>query len=151
MLYYMISRHDPAHAARTVAALLRAAELVRLHQEQAIRDTGVTLQQAQVLLILKDAPEGLPTLEIAQRLPERNPGITRLVDRLVRDGLVRRERDGVDRRQILCHLEPRGREIASQLTPATAEVNGDILARLSHHDLGVLAHLLGRIAQPYNP
>lgn len=141
----MASRHDPIQEARTVAALLRAAELVRLRQEQAITQAGVTFQQAQVLLILKDAPEGLPTLEIARRLPERNPGITRLVDRLVRDGLVRRERDGSDRRQILCLLEPRGQEIAAQLAPTAAEVNSDILARLSHHDLGVLSHLLRRV------
>lgn len=130
---------------------MRAADLVRLRQAQAITRTGVTFQQAQVLLILKDTPEGLPTLEIARRLPERNPGITRLVDRLVRDGLVRRERDGSDRRQILCQLEPEGRRIAGEIAPATETLNAEVLGKLSHHDVGVLSHLLGRIARPYNP
>ncbi len=143
----MPSRHDSTQAARTVTALLRAAELVRLRQEQAIAQSGVTPQQAQVLMILNDAPDGLPTLEIARRLPERNPGITRLIDRLERNGLVRRVRDGSDRRQILCQLEPEGRRVAARLVPAAESVNGDVLERLSHHDLGVLSHLLARIGR----
>jgi DNA-binding MarR family transcriptional regulator len=126
---------------------LRAGELVRFLQEQAITHAGVTLQQAQVLMILEDATDGLPTLEIARRLPERNPGITRLVDRLVRQGLVQRVRDGADRRQILCQLEPKGREIAAQLAPAAESVNAAVLGKLSYHDLGVLTHLLNRIGQ----
>ncbi|HEU4800058.1 MAG TPA: MarR family transcriptional regulator [Gemmatimonadales bacterium] len=137
--------HDTARAASTVAALLRAAESVRLRQEQAMTGSGVTPQQAQVLMILNDATDGLPTLEIARRLPERSPGITRLVDRLVRDGLVRRVRDGADRRQILCLLEPEGRRVVAQLLPAAEEVNAATLAAFSHHDVGVLAHLLRRI------
>jgi hypothetical protein len=46
---------------------------------------GVTLQQYNVLRILRGAGEGgLPTLEIAQRMIEHAPGITRLLDRLER-------------------------------------------------------------------
>ena len=143
----MAVTHDPTRAASTVAALLRAAETVRLRQERAIAGSGVTLQQAQVLAILRDVSDGLPTLEIARRLPERSPGITRLVDRLVRDGLIRRTRDSADRRQILCQLEPEGRRVAEKLLPAAEEVNAATLTALSHHDVGVLAHLLGRIGR----
>lgn len=141
----MPRRHDSSEAARTVAALLRAAELVRLRQEQAIAQSSVTHQQAQVLMILMDASEGLPTLEIARRLPERNPGITRLVDRLERNRLVKRVRDGTDRRRILCQLEPEGLRIATELAPAADALNAEVLGKLSHHDLGVLTHLLRRI------
>lgn len=141
----MQTAHDPTRAASTVAALLRAAESVRLRQEQVVAGSGVTQQQAQVLIILNDEAAGLPTLEIARRLPERSPGITRLVDRLERDGLVRRVRDDVDRRQILCRLEPEGRRVVEQLLPAAEEVDAATLAALSHQEVAVLAHLLRRI------
>ena len=63
---------------------------------------GITQQQYNVLRILRGAgTDGLPTLSIADRMVERTPGITRLIDRLVAKGLVRRERSAEDRRLLL--------------------------------------------------
>ena len=62
------------------------------------------MQQYNVLRILRGAGEkGLPTLEIAERMLERSPGITRLLERLEAKQLVRRKRCNEDRRQVLCH------------------------------------------------
>ena len=63
----------------------------------------ITLQQYNVLRILRGAgDEGLPTLDIAERMIEHAPGVTRLIDRLEAKGLVRRQRPADDRRQVLC-------------------------------------------------
>ena len=84
-----------------VVALLRTADLVRRAVSQAVETHDITLQQYNVLRILRGAGDkGLPTLEIADRMIEHAPGVTRLLDRLEAKGLVRRERCREDRRQI---------------------------------------------------
>ena len=48
---------------------------------------------------------------------ERTPGVTRLVDRLSRKGLVERERDTDDRRRIVCRITPAGLEMLERIQP----------------------------------
>jgi DNA-binding MarR family transcriptional regulator len=94
-------------AGEAVVTLLRTADKLRTFLEATIQPHGVTLQQYNVLRILRGAgAEGLPTLEIAARMIEHNPGVTRLVDRLEAKALVRRQRCPLDRRQVLCFATP---------------------------------------------
>ena len=69
-----------------------------------------------MLRILRGAgPEGLPTLEIAARMIEHSPGVTRLLDRLEARKLVRRVRCPEDRRQVLCHATEAARRLLAGL------------------------------------
>ena len=84
--------------------LLRTADLARRALGAVVEEHAITPQQYNVLRILRGAgASGLPTLEIADRMIEESPGITRLLDRLEAKGLVRRERCPHDRRQVLLH------------------------------------------------
>ena len=70
---------------------------------------GISLQQYNVLRILRGAGKsGTPTLDIADRMIEKTPGITRLLDKLEAKQLVRRERCPEDRRQVLCWITNAG-------------------------------------------
>ncbi len=72
-------------AEEAAIALMRTADLVRRGVEAIVAPYGITSQQYNVLRILRGAGEkGLPTLEIAERMIEQTPGITRLIDRLER-------------------------------------------------------------------
>src|SRR6266571_4685258 len=80
-------------AAEGVVALLRTTDLLRRVLSGVVEARGITLQQYNVLRILRGAgPSGLPTLEIGQRMVERSPGVTRLLDRLEAKRVVRRKR-----------------------------------------------------------
>ena len=69
-----------------------------------------------MLRILRGAgDEGLPTLEVAERMIEQTPGVTRLLDRLEIEGLIRRERCRADRRQHLCWLTSEGSRLLDRL------------------------------------
>jgi DNA-binding MarR family transcriptional regulator len=96
-------------AQEATVALLRTADLLRRHLGGVMQASGVTLQQYNVLRILRGAGEaGLPTLEIGERMVEQAPGTTRLLDRLEAKGLARRRRCPHDRRQVLCFITPQG-------------------------------------------
>jgi len=69
-----------------------------------------------VLRILRGAgQQGTPTLEIADRMIQKNPGITRLLDKLEAKHLVRRKRCPEDRRQVLCWITEAGLRLLADL------------------------------------
>src|SRR4051812_15599075 len=69
---------SPAHEA--VIALLRTADLVRRQITALIEPHGITMQQFNVLRILRGGgADGVPTLDVADRMIEQAPGVTRLL------------------------------------------------------------------------
>lgn len=138
---------DPVHE-ELLQALWRAADVTRSRLAQVAEDSGVTFQQLMVLRILAAADEGgMPTLEIVRRMVERAPGITGLIDRLVRQGLVERLRSDEDRRQVRCRLTGDGRALLDQVTPSLSAASRDSLANLTSQEVGVLRHLALRLSR----
>jgi DNA-binding MarR family transcriptional regulator len=113
-----IQQRRPFRSRRQEAsiALLRTADVVKRRMAKVIEPAGVTLQQYNVLRILRGAGDGgIATLEIARRMIEETPGITRLLDRLETKRLVRRERCPSDRRQVLCWITVDGTQLLGGL------------------------------------
>src|SRR6476620_9666104 len=103
-------------AEEVVVSVLRTAAVMQRHLSQVVETHGITIQQYNVLRILRGAGEaGLPTLAIRDRMVEEAAGITRLLDKLEVAGHVVRERSTPDRRQVLCHLTPKGASVVKAL------------------------------------
>lgn len=139
--------HDRGHAA--ALALLRTADELRRSIDSLIDPHGVSAEQYNVLRILRGAGEkGLPTLEIAARLLERNPGITRLIDKLEAKQLVERARCETDRRQVFCRITPAGAAIVQSLDEPSRQANTKAFRALSPAQLDELIDLLDRVRYP---
>jgi DNA-binding MarR family transcriptional regulator len=93
--------------------MLRAhAELTRALNAQLTREHKLPLSSYEVLLFLADAPEGRMRMsELAESVLLSRSGLTRLVDRLERDGLLKRERCESDARGLFAEITPEGREL----------------------------------------
>lgn len=150
-------RPFPSPQAEALVGLLRTADLVRREATALFDAHGLTLQQYNVLRILRGAgPEGLPTLEIAARMIEVAPGITRLLDRLERKDLVQRLRCPKDRRQVLCSITPAGLALLARLDEPVASSDARLLGGLTPERLAQLiallddlrAHVLARTDPP---
>lgn len=110
-------------AEEAVVGLLLTADQLRRQLAAVIEPSGITQQQYNVLRILRGShPEPLPTLEIAERMIERTPGITRLLDRLEAKGLVARARSSADRRCVYCRITDRGQALLASLDDAVHAV-----------------------------
>jgi DNA-binding MarR family transcriptional regulator len=102
-------------------ALQRAAADLTQQAAVVLRPFGLSGAQYNVLRILRGAgPEGLACGEIAERLLTRDPDMTRLLDRMQRQGLVTRERDSNDRREFAHMDAARLRELATLLDSVVA-------------------------------
>jgi len=130
--------------------LLRTANILR-HRIAAVTEPhGVTVQQYNVLRILRGAgSEPLPTLEIGERMVEQSPGVTRLIDRLEGQGLVSRERCVQDRRQVLCQITPKGCALLEATDPDVDDLEGSALDVLEPVEQEALIGLLDRIRASY--
>lgn len=139
--------------------LIRTADIIRRQLSEVIEPHGITLQQYNVLRILRGAgPLGLPTLEISHRMIEQTPGITRLLDRLEVKKLVRRERCPVDRRQVLCTISEAGLRLLAALDEPVGQADLALLSMLSPTEQKRLIQTLESIraarhvsAQPFSP
>jgi MarR family transcriptional regulator, organic hydroperoxide resistance regulator len=143
-------------ADEAVVTLLGTADRVRTALSRVVEAHGITLQQYNVLRILRGAgPEGLPTLEIAARMIEHSPGVTRLLDRLEARKLVRRVRCPEDRRQVLCHATEVARRLLAGLDAPVAEAGRRVLAPLDPSRTAAFIRLLDAVrassASPAGP
>jgi len=126
--------------------ILRAHTYLRESGSREFEDRDITPQQYNVLRILKGAgPAGLPTLDIVERMVERTPGITRLLDRLESKKLVRRERPSGDRRQVLCYVTRSGIDLVDELDAPLKNLSRQLLGELNESELEELASLLEKI------
>jgi DNA-binding MarR family transcriptional regulator len=129
-----------------VVALLRTADVVRRFLGGVFQPHGITLQQYNVLRILRGAgPAGLPTLEIASRMIEPTPGITRLLDRLAAKRMVRRYSGQDDRRLVVCRITHLGLQILAGLDQAVDRADVAAFRGLDSRGLTRLIDALERV------
>ena len=141
----------PSRDEEAAVALMRTADLVRRVVARVIEPHGITPQQYNVLRILRGAgSEGLPTLEIADRMIEQTPGITRLIDRLEAKKLVTRERCPTDRRQVFCRITAEGMKLVAELDEPVRRADSGALAALTERELGSLLGLLDKTRTELN-
>jgi DNA-binding MarR family transcriptional regulator len=137
-------RRQP-HARAAFGTLLSTADKVKTFFETVCAPFRITGQQYNVLRILRGAePEGLPTLTIAERMIERTPGITRMIDRLETKGLVAREVRPHDRRCVYCRITKKGLGLLKLLDGPVEEFNRSAFRALSDAELKQLVALLER-------
>jgi DNA-binding MarR family transcriptional regulator len=141
-----MSQHVPTRAKATVLAILRTADVLQRRGAALLEPYGITSQQFNVLRILRGArPDGLCTLTIAQRMIEQAPGITRLIDRLEKKGLVRRVRSEEDRRQVWCRITPTGERLLARIDAPVEAFDRAAVAGLSLGDQDRLTALLALV------
>ncbi|MDZ4675057.1 MAG: MarR family transcriptional regulator [Gemmatimonadota bacterium] len=140
------SRPFPTAGEEAVLGVIRSADLLRRKFGAVLEPFGVSLQQYNVLRILRGAGgRGLPTLEIIDRMIEQAPGITRLIDRLADHGWADRSRCAEDRRVVYCRITQRGLELLDEVEPPLQSAHVQVLRGLSEAEQGTLVKLLEQL------
>jgi len=141
-----------SRADEALVSLLRTTDVVRRWVARQLETSDVTPQQYNVLRILRGAgKEGIPTLDIAERMIEQTPGITRLLDRLEAKKLVRRERCARDRRQVLCWITDPGLALLAELDEPVERSAQELFAGLSTAEIDALEALLEKLRDAAEP
>jgi len=123
-----------ATASAVVSSLLETAEAVEARLEAAVSPLGLSLAKLGVLHPLAEARGPLPLSALAERQHCVRSNITQLVDRLEKDGLVRRRPDPGDRRGVLAALTPAGEQAYAKGMRALVETQQAIVRTLDAGD-----------------
>jgi DNA-binding MarR family transcriptional regulator len=153
-LQYEIHQNKPFHSIRqeAVLGLLKTTDLVRRVISGVVEPAGITMQQYNVLRILRGAGNTpLPTLEIRERMIEQTPGITRLLDKLEQRGWVTRNRHDGDRRQVLCLLTPAGNTLIDSLDDAVNAIGDRLLGTVSDTEVVGIVQALDKVRSAQAP
>jgi DNA-binding MarR family transcriptional regulator len=131
-----------------ILSLVIAAQSLMMRVGAVCERHGVTRPQYNVLRILRGAGNaGHPRHEIAARMVENAPDVTRILDRLVEAGYVRRSRTGTDRRESISRITPGGRRLLTVVdNSVSAEENaiGRLLAPAQWTQLAEMCEKLFR-------
>jgi len=119
---------SPPDSDSVLDAVLTASRVLVAMAARSLADTGeeVTLTQYRSLVVLASrGPQGVAAL--AEAVAVTPPTASRLVDRLVRKGLVRRRADRHDRRQVRIGLTEAGRDLVDLVTQRRRDEIAELL------------------------
>jgi DNA-binding MarR family transcriptional regulator len=129
-------------------ALLRTASVVTRAFARVVEPAGLSWAQYNALRIIRGAGRGgIPTLAIRERMIDQGTTITRLLDKLEAAGLISRERNEPDRRQVLCYVTEPGRRLLAQLDPKVDALDEAATGFLPVSRLTALIHTLDEIRE----
>jgi DNA-binding MarR family transcriptional regulator len=128
--------------------ITRTAAVLEHWLAQALKPFGVTPTQYNVLRILRGAgDEGLCRNAVGERLIRQVPDVTRLLDRMEKDGLIVRQRSREDRRHVTTRITPKGEAIVEKLDPELCAIHRRHLGRLDQKQLRALIDVLTEARQ----
>jgi DNA-binding MarR family transcriptional regulator len=128
-------------------AFIRAqAEVLGVLSKELEAEQGIPLTFFDVLIQLSQAGGRLRMSELADAVLLSRSGVTRVVDRMVRAGLVRREACPTDRRSMYAALTTKGKRALAQARPVHLRGVAEHFGRyLSDEEAKTLAAALGRM------
>ncbi|MDM7922565.1 MAG: MarR family transcriptional regulator [Pyrinomonadaceae bacterium] len=124
-------------------SVMVTAEQLKAKAAELFKAKDLTHPQYNVLRILRGAgKDGRSCKEIGERMINRDSDITRMLDRLEKQGLITRERQTDDRRVVMAYISKKGLEVLAELDEPVNESNRELLGHMSQKELETLGRLL---------
>ncbi len=121
--------------------LARGSHAISSEFHSKLRKEGVSVPVWRVLATLSGSP-GETVTGLAEACLLQQPTMTKLLDRMVRDGIVKRMPDARDRRVVRIQMLPRGEHMVKDLLVAAKAHEAELLARFPAIDQLQLKQLL---------
>ncbi|WP_261841895.1 MarR family winged helix-turn-helix transcriptional regulator [Aliamphritea ceti] len=123
--------------------LIRTAQVMGQNVSDLLAEFGLSGKQYNVLRsIRRGGTEGLRISQISEQMTDPRADVTRLMDRLVRDGLVDRKPDASDRRVVRSFLTDEGSKILESIDVPLLKIHRSQFDQLSEKELQQLSYLL---------
>lgn len=123
-------------------AILRTGDLLENRMARLLREYGLTSSQYNVLRILRGEGKPLPCLEVAERMIQVAPAITRVVDQLLALDLIVKTQSNEDRRVFTIELKPAALELLARLDQPLLDTHAALMKGVKKADLRALIQTL---------
>lgn len=122
--------------------ILRTSDLLENRLARLLREHGLTPSQYNAMRIMRGEGEPMPCLEVADRMIQVAPAITRVVDQLVDRELIEKQQSDKDRRVFLVGLTPAGTRLLKKLDAPIQTLHQSLLGHVPASDLKTLNRIL---------
>ena len=122
--------------------ILYTANWITSHQNEFFLPYGISPQQFNILRILNGAKKPLKVQTIKERMVERSPNATRLMDKLCAKELISREHCPNDRRVVYIEITKKGKGLLKDISK---HLKDDLLKNLTEEEAKKLSDLLDKI------
>ena len=140
-LRFFVAIHQKA-----VVNLIYTTNWLQDRLREHLKPYDITVQQYNVLRILRGANKPISTSDIRERLLDKMSDTSRMVDRLCQKGLVARSTCPSDKRLVDVVLSEAGQQLLTNLDQINEEID-NILGKLSDEQAHQLSDLLDRIRE----
>jgi len=137
-----INSSFPNNKVKALLNIIYTSNWINSHQNAFFKPFGISPQQFNILRILRGADEPLKVQTIKERMVERAPNATRLMDKLCAKNLIERISCPDDRRVVHINITKIG---LSLLENISKEMKDDYLQNLTEEEAGLLSDLLDKI------
>lgn len=122
--------------------IMYTANWIKSHQNDFFKTYGISPQQFNVLRILRGAGKALKVQTIKERMIERSPNATRLMDKLCSKKLIERVACPEDRRVVHIEITKEGLMLLDDISK---NLKNDLLDKLTEAEAEQLSSLLDKI------
>jgi DNA-binding MarR family transcriptional regulator len=122
--------------------ILRTSDLLENRLARLLREYELTPSQYNAMRIMRGEGKPLPCLEVASRMIQVAPAITRVIDQLVARGLVEKSQSSSDRRVFLVTLTPSARDVLQKLDTPIERLHHSLLGSVPKPELEKLNQIL---------
>jgi len=123
-------------------AVMRSSDLLENRLARLLREYNLTLSQYNILRILRGEGKPLPCLEVADRMIQVAPAITRVVDQLLALELITKTQSAHDRRVYEIELTPSASRLLKALDRPILDMHALLLSKVSKAELKSLIQIL---------
>lgn len=135
---------SPQHEA--MLSILVCSDSVSRALDELVAPFGITSAQYNVLRILRGVyPNGHPRREISSRMIQVSPDVTRLIDRLEKNGFVHRTKGVEDKRQSVTIISKKGLDALESIQPHLATFEMRLFKDISDNEALVLTKLCDKL------
>lgn len=132
----------PNNKVKATLNILYTANWISSQQNAFFKPFGLSPQQFNILRILRGAGKPIKVQTVKERMIERSPNATRLMDKLCAKNLINRSHCSTDRRVVFVEINKKGLDLLEEISK---HMNNDLLKNLSESEAKQLSDLLDKI------
>lgn len=110
-----------------------------------LKKRDVTMQQYNILRILRGAKQPISTMQIRERMLDRMSDTSRIIDRMLIKEIVEKKLNSNDKRLVDITITDKGLQILNELDSLNHELDGILSATLSPGEAKMLNDLLDKM------
>lgn len=130
---------------RLIGNLLFSAAWFKNLFHDFLKPFNLSAQQLNILRILKGADDWLTMSTVKERMVEKAPNTTRLVDKILQKELIERKRSETDRRIVYIRISSKGNQLLEEIEARQHEFDYDSIINLSDEEAKQISDLLEKM------